>query len=50
MARSGGRWPPGWKLRGSEKEAVVSLVARGWIESLDDPVLTPAGRNLAFWL
>lgn len=50
MARAGGRWPVGWKLRGSEKETVASLVRRGWVESLDDPVLTDAGRNIAFWL
>ena len=50
MARSGGRWPVGWKLRGTEKATVASLVARGWVDSLDNPVLTPAGRSLAFWL
>ena len=50
MSRSGGRWPVGWKLRGSEREAVTSLVRRGWVESLDNPVLTDAGRNIAFWI
>ena len=50
MARSGGRWPIGWKLRGVEKETVASLTRRGWVESLDNPVLTDAGRNIAFWL
>ena len=50
MARSGGRWPHGWKLRGTEKETVTSLVRRGWVESVDNPVLTDVGRNIAFWL
>lgn len=50
MARSGGRWPHGWVLRGTEKATMTTLVRRGWVESLDDPVLTTAGRNLAFWL
>lgn len=50
MARSGGRWPPGWRLRGGERATAESLVRRGWVESLDNPVLTTAGRNLAFWL
>lgn len=50
MARAGGRWPVGWKLRGVEKETVATLVRRGWVESLDNPVLTDTGRNLAFWL
>lgn len=50
MARAGGRWPVGWKLRGVEKMTVKSLVERGWVTSLDDPVLTPEGCNLAYWL
>lgn len=50
MARSGNRWPVGWKLRGSERATVASLVRRGWVESLDNPVFTDAGRNFAFWL
>lgn len=50
MARAGGRWPVGWKLRGVEKMTVKSLVERGWVTSLDEPVLTEEGRRLAFWL
>lgn len=50
MARSGGRWPHGWVLRNSEKETMFSLVKRGWVVSLDTPVLTPEGRKIAYWL
>ena len=50
MARSGGRWPVGWVLRGSEKQTVASLVKRGWVASLDDPVLTEEGRQIAYWV
>lgn len=50
MARSGGRWPVGWRLRGGELESVKVLVRRGWVESVDNPVLTKEGRNIAFWL
>lgn len=50
MARHDGRWPHGWALRDAEKATMATLVRRGWVESLDNPILTTAGRNLAFWL
>lgn len=50
MARTGGRWPVGWKLRGTEKITVISLIDRGWVTSLDMPVLTEEGRKIAYWV
>lgn len=50
MARQGGRWPVGWMLRDSQRATMATLVRRGWVESLENPVLTPEGRNIAFWL
>lgn len=50
MARSGGRWPVGWVLRGTEKTTMATLVDRQLVQSLEEPVLTTAGRNIAFWL
>lgn len=48
LARSGGRWPKNWKPRGTEKETLVRLVERGYVASLDDPVLTDEGRRIAY--
>lgn len=50
MVRRGGRWPQAWMLRDSQRATMATLVRRGWVESLENPVLTTEGRNLAFWL
>ena len=50
MARSDGRWPVGWVLRGPERATVATLVARGWVVSLEEPVLTEEGRKVAYWV
>lgn len=50
MARSDGRWPVGWKLRGYDRDMMRRFVDRGWVTSLDDPVLTDEGRRIAYWV
>ena len=48
MARSGGRWPVGWVLRGTERVTMATLVRRDLVKSLEEPVLTTSGRHIAF--
>ena len=47
MSRSGNRWPEGWKIpRGVDRQAMMTLVNRGLVDSMENPVLTRQGIKL----